>query len=773
MKSFNVWQRACLGLGSACGLTLLGLTTSFTYQVIQPLPAYAQSVQRSVGQGYNLLDQGRVSEAIAAFERILRQAPNNLDVLQGLGIAYRRAGRSAEALEIYQRILALDPDNQLALSTLGFLGEFRAEWQPIGIQALTQLLQLNPDFLEARAQRAKLYFYQGLFSQSLADYALVIPRTSDPQILLPAAEAYTYSGDSATGLSLFERYRTAGGMIQGDSAIAYAQALRQSGQLARATQILELALQNNPEFDTQNIRLRGALASTYAEGRQFQPALELLQPLRGRLDSRLTLARALNAIGDYSGQTGYNQEAANLYREVIATSPAVTPGIQREAIAVFSTLPEQRTTALQLTEQLSTALPNDASLNFQEQVLAYQTGAVSRPNFVQNVRAAFPSLPADPVEIRQIAQILSRLTPPVPELLPLYQSLIAAGKTDPFLNFRVAQIYTQQGQYANARAALSAYVATPEGSQDPETTQLLLAEIEQQEGNLAQSEQRYQALLSSAQSTAVRTAATQGLASLYQTQGRSAEAISLYDQLIAANPQEFSYQLGRATIAYQGGLITKEAAEAVLQQGLQQYSGQAPPTELVNLATALPPSASRSGLYQQLLATEPTNPGLRLRSLQVLAETNPNEAQAQIAQLIAQNPNTLDLYFVQGEIAQQTGDYELARQSYTTVLQRQPSNLDAVLSLAGLEFQQRNYQAADELYQQALALSSQNSTARTSLAALNAVQGRPLEAIEQLRDWQQIQLSQGVIDPQIAEQAQRISEGLLQQRGIQPYWERF
>jgi tetratricopeptide (TPR) repeat protein len=128
---------------------------------------------------------------------------------------------------------------------------------------------------------------------------------------------------------------------------------------------------------------------------------------------------------------------------------------------------------------------------------------------------------------------------------------------------------------------------------------------------------------------------------------------------------------------------------------------------------------------------------------------------------------------VQGEIAQQTGNYDLARQSYLTVLQRQPNNLDAILSLAGLEFQLQNYAEADELYQQALAMNAQSTTARTSLAALNAVQGRPLEAIAQLRNWQQTQAVGGVVDPQVANQVQQIREGLLQQRGIQPYWERF
>jgi tetratricopeptide (TPR) repeat protein len=140
---------------------------------------------------------------------------------------------------------------------------------------------------------------------------------------------------------------------------------------------------------------------------------------------------------------------------------------------------------------------------------------------------------------------------------------------------------------------------------------------------------------------------------------------------------------------------------------------------------------------------------------------------------VAANPAVLDWYFVLGEVAQQTGNYDLARQSYLTVLQRQPNHPDALLALAGLEFQVGNFDQAERLYQQALAMDGDNGTARTSLAALNAAQGKPLAAINQLQAWQRQQATQGIRDPQVSQQIQQIQESLLMQRGIQPSWERF
>lgn len=762
-----------------CSLTFALLTISgplgsgLGYKGLTIAPVYGQTAR--VDRGYDLLAKGRVNDAIAVFQELVRQNPKDLEALTGLVIAYRRAGRDSDAFATHQRILVLDPDNRLSLSTLGLLGEFRPEWQPIGIQALTRLLQLEPTSLEARAQRAKLYYFQGLFSQSLADYALVLPKTSDLNIVGPAAEAHTFSGDYATGLALFDRYRSTGGVISGDRSIAYAQALRDSGQVAAAIQVLEQELGKftGQELSTQQIRLIGALASTYAANRQFQEVLAIIQPLRGRTDSRLTLARALSALGDYSQQVGYSQEAANLYIEVLRTTPHLTPGGRREASFVLGSLPEHRSLALQLVNQLAEEQPEEASLTLQQRILAYQIGQINRSDFVQRVRTSFPSLPSDPVQVRYMGQVLSRLDPPPPELLPLYQSLVAGGATEPFLSFRIAQIFTQQGRLGEAQMALASYANTPAGRRDPETVQLMRADLERRQGNLAQSIQAYQELLATAQLPLIRAGAVQGLAAVYQIQGRFGEALALYDQLIAANPQNLAYPLGRAALAYQAGLITETEASALLSQGMQRYAGSTPPQELITLATVLPPSPSRAELYRSLLAINPGNPQLQLRALQVLASTNPAQAEAQAAQLVATNPAVLDWYFVQGEIAQQTGNYPLARQSYEAILARQPNNFDAQLALAGLEFQLGNYDRAESLYKAILASDSNNAIARTSLAALNAVQGYPLAALRQLQAFQQEFATVGMSNPQINREIQQIQEGLLLQRGFRLPWESF
>jgi cytochrome c-type biogenesis protein CcmH/NrfG len=92
-----------------------------------------------------LLQQGLVNDAIAAFQQALRSSPNSLEAKLGLAQAYQKAGKDSEAWTAYQRVLAQSPNNQPALKAVGLLGSYRAEWQVRGIEALTTLLNLNPN----------------------------------------------------------------------------------------------------------------------------------------------------------------------------------------------------------------------------------------------------------------------------------------------------------------------------------------------------------------------------------------------------------------------------------------------------------------------------------------------------------------------------------------------------------------------------------------------------------------------------------------------------
>ncbi len=755
-------------------LLLLGLASGLLI-VLPGIPSQAQST--TVSQGYVLLNRGWVRDAIATFQAVLRQTPQSLEAKLGLAIAYQRAGQDASAWQAYQQVLAQDPKNLTALSAVGLLGGYRPEWQSQGIKALTTLLTLAPDRTSDRAQRAQLYRYQGQFVEALADYQILLQKPT-PAILLGAAEAYTYSGNYGQGVALFERYRATGKALPSDAAIAYATALRETGKPEQAIPILAAQLRQSSQLDRQAIEVRSALAAAYQANQQPEQAQSVLQPLRNQPTAALPLARALSQIGRQTGDLALYAEAVSLYRQVLHQTATPSPGLVAEAADVFSEFPPSRQDALMLYDQLIQAQPGQKSLVVKRLIVAHQLGQITSVDQRRELQTVLQPLPSSVTERQAIAIALVRLDPPDPELLPRYQDLLQSGVDAPFLNFRVAQIWVQKGDFTQARQALQSYSATAVGSRD-QAPQLLLAEIERREGNLNASAQRYEAVIATNPPAPILSNALLGLADVREAQGQLDAALQVYDQILAKNPQDLRTQLGRASVAYRAQRITVAEAETVLATWLQSPSASETPPELFSLVGALPADPKRESLYNTLLAIEPNNLSIQRRALQVLAARDPAGARSQVEQLAARNRGDITAYFVQGDLAQTLGDLPLASQAYEAILQQQPDNADALTALAGVRFQQQRYVEARTLYMRVLALRPNDLDTRRLLGELSLAQDHPGIALQQFKALRQAEMTRETPtasssgDPATDRKIEKIQVDLLRRRGFQPAWERY
>lgn len=754
-------------------LLVLGLTGVLTFEpMIGQIPAVqAQTVPAAARRGFTLLQQGLVNDAIAAFKQAIANSPQSVDAKLGLAQAYQKAGKDAEAWNAYQQVLALSPNNQPALKAVGLLGSYRQEWQVRGIEALTTLLKLTPKDLSARASRGLLLGYQGRYSEAFADYKIALQNPT-PDTLLGAAQIYTFSGDAKQGLEFFKRYQATGKTIPIYQVAAYGRALRETGSVSQAIQVLKQALSQSGKFPGTEVDIRSVLAQAYAANRQVPEALAVLQPLRSKKDGTLALARSLTTIGRSEGNTQLYREGAALYRQILGSSSQASQSLVREAADVLSELPEERATALSLYKQLIAVQPDNKTLLVKQLLLESQLGQISDADLASRLLPALQPLPSDAAELRSLALGLAQLDPPNPALLSVYQNLLSSNVDAPFLNFRVAQIFLQQNQLAQAKSALAAYKATASGASDL-APDLLLADIQRREGNLDASAKTYEALIARNQvGDDLLNGALRGLAGVRLAQGQADQAIAIYDQLLQRNPNDLRTALGRATIAYQAKRITQTEAEAVLKRWLSAEPATNTPPELINLVGTLPPASEREALYTALLAVAPDNVPLQLRQLQVLAVRDPQGAKDRVAQLIARNPDNIGAYFVQGELAQNLKDLELASQAYSGILVKQPNNTDAIAALAGVRFQQRKFIAATELYNRILAINPKDLLARRALAELSLAQDQPFTALERFKQLQQEQLASSS-NPEFVNRVQRLEVDILKRRGFQPYWERF
>ena len=740
-----------------------------TLNNIKPVQAQSSGATK---KGYDLLKKGWVDDAIKAFQQALRSNPQSLQAKLGLAIAYNRAGQIEDAFQAYQQVLALDPSNQAALKIVGMMGTYRPEWNKPGIKALNTLLELNPDDVQSRYYRALLYSYQGQFSESVADFEIVLANNPTPEAIIGAAQTYSYSGDYQKAKELFNRYKASGKEITDYAAVAYALTLRKTGNPQEAIAILESQLQRSETLDQLAILARAQLSQAYITNKQSAEALAVLDPLEGREDAILPLARALNEIRKNTDNPSLVQRVTDLYRQALAKNPNPSPSLLREIANVFTGLPQGEETALQIYRRLASTLPNDKSLMVRQLGLEYKLAMVSKSDLKQRLATTLQNLPTDSVELQELALALADIDAPSPQLLPVYENILQMGVNAPFLNFRVAQMYLQLENTIQARQALAAYTATSQGANDM-ATQLLAAEIERREGNLEASAQRYFAILNENPQEEITDGALRGLVGVRVQQKRFDEALVVYEQVIKRNPQDITAQLGQTSVAYQAKRISKPQAEAVLDNWLATQKATNTPPELYSLVTQLPTDPNREALYNYLVELDPSSIRLQQRLLETIAQRNPPEARLRMKQLIANAPDNANSQQRVALLAKAIGDFKTAGKAYENILKEEPDDIDALAALGGIRFEQRRFGSAEQIYSTVLEQNPQDTQARRALAGLNAIFDKPLAAMKALEQLQIEQIASGEKDPEITVQMQQIQEDFLQRRGFQPPWESY
>ena len=750
------WYRRTLGLCLS-----FNILAAAPLVLVQPVLAQLPNLNNQpalVREGYELFERGWIDPALDRFRQAVERYPNSAVAQLGLARSYLRLGQDANAFAAFRRLIVLEPTNIEALNTLGALGSYRPEWRRVGIQALTTLLE-QPGYEqdgEVRSQRALLYFYDGRLSEAVADYDIALAQPYGLDVQIGAAQVFAYGGRPGQAITLFEDYVTAGQTLQIYEAQAYAFALRQQDNPQAAIDLLEPLLEGGDA--TEQVQLKAALATTYAANGQVERGLALLETIEGQ---PLVVARALRDMTLYTDDPTVQAQAIAAYKTVLG-GPGLTVGTAREAAAALGTYPSSQPVSLATYQQLAAQYPDDVSLYVQASIWERQLAQISAQELRQRLLGI--TLPENPTQLQYIARGLARLDPPDAQLISFYQAVLAATPAEPFLHYRLGQIYLRQNQLDLAQEQLQLYAG------DDPAVLLFQAEQARRQDNIDTSVAIYQQLIDdSTSSNEVVTGALQGLAGIRQGQGYYTEALALYERIIALNPGNDAKILGQTSLAYQGKFISVETAESVLEQWLAAHSANENPPELYSLVGALPADADRSGLYESLLVANSDSLVIRQRQIQVLAMSDPDAANEATAQLVADNPETPEVYLLQGQIAQDTDELSTAVTAYNTLLERNPEQLEAIVGLAGVRFRQRRYQEARRLYDRAIALAPDDLNLRQASISLTVAQDRPLQALEEINALQsQIPASIG-----LERQERLIEEGLLLHRGFQPVWERY
>jgi tetratricopeptide (TPR) repeat protein len=144
-----------------------------------------------------LVQDGRIDEAISLYRDILASNPADLKARNNLGVLYDEMGQSVLAIEQFEAAERLEPENVEVLTNFGSARTAMAHYDRAE-ELLCRALRLAPENTAVRASIGKLHFHRGLYAQAELDLRWVCEQddTHGP--------AFYYWGEALNCLDRFD-----------------------------------------------------------------------------------------------------------------------------------------------------------------------------------------------------------------------------------------------------------------------------------------------------------------------------------------------------------------------------------------------------------------------------------------------------------------------------------------------------------------------------------------------------------------------------------------
>ena len=235
------------------------------------------------------VQQGKLQNAIAEYEKVSKQDPKDLTVLNTIGDLYARLGRSDRATEFFRRVGD-------AYASDGFVVKAIAMYKK-----LTKLGATTPDAL---VRLADLYTQQGLYHDARTQYMAVADQYLKNNDKENAAGILKKMLDldpenAAMQTKVADLYQKLGRNQEAlDIYFHSAQALFQRGSKAEAEEALRHVLKIDPKYEPA-LLLRGQIAATSGKSDTAIANLAKLQDLDARPEALRPLLQAYISSGEF------------------------------------------------------------------------------------------------------------------------------------------------------------------------------------------------------------------------------------------------------------------------------------------------------------------------------------------------------------------------------------------------------------------------------------------------------------------------------------------
>ncbi len=149
---------------------------------------YEGSFNARASNAYQLLSRGEAEKALEILESLIKQQPDNKDVINDLSFAYSSVGEGEKAFQILRNALVKHPDYYLFHYNIADFYDWRGEID-VALMHVNQAITLNPTLAKSYTRKGSLLVKQAKYEDALAAYESALRYDADnPEIFLYAGQ---------------------------------------------------------------------------------------------------------------------------------------------------------------------------------------------------------------------------------------------------------------------------------------------------------------------------------------------------------------------------------------------------------------------------------------------------------------------------------------------------------------------------------------------------------------------------------------------------------
>jgi pilus assembly protein FimV len=286
--------------------------------------------QKVLAAAEKAVQQGKLQNAITEYEKVTKEDPKDLTVLNTIGDLYARTGQNDRAGQYFKRVGDI------------YAGEgFTVK----AIAMYKKLTKLTPGNAEATLKLAELYTQQGLYNDAKAQYVVLAEQSLKASDLDSAARSFQKileldPENTAMQSKLADTYMKLGKKAEARGIFfTAAQSLYQRGALDAADESLRRVLQLDPS-NLDALLLQGKIAADSGDGAGAISVLEKVPDLDSRPDALKALLRAHLLLGHTSQAEPVAAKLLTVHNDLggvkTFAESLMTAGSYPEAIGIYA-----------------------------------------------------------------------------------------------------------------------------------------------------------------------------------------------------------------------------------------------------------------------------------------------------------------------------------------------------------------------------------------------------------------------------------------------------